>query len=64
MHVNSVTVPQYERAAGCNTFDEGHLTPKGPGLVIHQNHFKTVTFRSDIIRFFQKPFYYFQPLDL
>ena len=30
------------------------LTPKGPGVVIHQNHFKIVTLRSDIIRFFQK----------
>ena len=44
--------------------EDFRLTPKGPSLVIHQNHFKTVTLRSDIIRFFQKLFYYFQPLDL
>ena len=40
------------------------LTPKGPGLVIHQNHLKTATLRCDIIRFFQNFLHYFQPLDL
>ena len=29
------------------------LTPKGPGLVMHQNHLKTAILRCDIIRFFQ-----------
>ena len=32
------------------------LTPKGLGLVIHQNHLKTTTLGCDIIRFFQTLF--------